>query len=62
MPLSVGLGGCSEKLGSTILLKREDLQPIKSFQLRGAYNRMARLTPEQARQAQLLRLATTAAG
>ncbi|EFN51828.1 hypothetical protein CHLNCDRAFT_7647, partial [Chlorella variabilis] len=32
----------SEKLGSTILLKREDLQPIKSFQLRGAYNRMAR--------------------
>ena len=40
---------CSEKLGNNILLKREDLQPgVKSFKLRGAYNRMARLTPEQA--------------
>lgn len=38
---------CSEALGSTILLKREDLQPVKSFKLRGAYNKMAQLTQEQ---------------
>lgn len=37
----------SEKIGSTILLKREDLQPVKSFKLRGAYNKMAQLTQEQ---------------
>jgi threonine dehydratase len=39
--------GLSDKLGSTILLKREDLQPVKSFKLRGAYNRMAQLSPAQ---------------
>lgn len=37
----------SEEFGNTILLKREDLQPVKSFKLRGAYNKMAQLTPEQ---------------
>jgi len=37
----------SETLESTILLKREDLQPVKSFKLRGAYNKMAQLSPEQ---------------
>jgi threonine dehydratase len=37
----------SERLGNRILLKREDLQPIKSFKLRGAYNKMARLAREQ---------------
>lgn len=37
----------SETLGSTILLKREDLQPVKSFKLRGAYNKMAQLSSEQ---------------
>ncbi len=31
----------SERLGQEVLLKREDLQPIFSFKLRGAYNRMA---------------------
>ncbi len=35
----------SERLGNEVLLKREDLQPIKSFKLRGAYNKMAHLTP-----------------
>jgi threonine dehydratase len=35
----------SEALGNTILLKREDLQPVFSFKLRGAYNKMAHLTP-----------------
>ena len=34
----------SDRLGRTVLLKREDLQPIFSFKLRGAYNRMAHLT------------------
>jgi threonine dehydratase len=33
--------------GATVLLKREDLQPVFSFKLRGAYNKMARLSPEQ---------------
>lgn len=29
----------SEALGNTILLKREDMQPVFSFKLRGAYNK-----------------------
>src|SRR5262245_10482018 len=33
----------SRRLGRTVLLKREDLTPIFSFKLRGAYNRMAML-------------------
>lgn len=37
----------SAALGSTILLKREDLQAVKSFKLRGAYNKMAQLTLQQ---------------
>ncbi len=35
--------GLSRRLGNRLLLKREDLQPIFSFKLRGAYNKMARL-------------------
>jgi threonine dehydratase len=34
----------SEALNNEILLKREDLQPVFSFKLRGAYNRIAQLT------------------
>lgn len=34
----------SARLGSTVLLKREDQQPVFSFKLRGAYNRMAKLS------------------
>ena len=34
----------SRRLGNTVLLKREDLQPVFSFKLRGAYNRMAHLS------------------
>jgi len=34
----------SEKLNNTILLKREDQQPVFSFKLRGAYNKIANLT------------------
>jgi len=37
----------SRRLGNTVLLKREDLQPVFSFKLRGAYNKMAHLSPEQ---------------
>ena len=32
---------------NTVLLKREDQQPVRSFKLRGAYNKMAHLTAEQ---------------
>jgi len=37
----------SERLGNQILLKREDLQPVYSFKIRGAYNRIAQLTEEE---------------
>ncbi|SPE23511.1 L-threonine dehydratase biosynthetic IlvA [Burkholderiales bacterium] len=33
----------SARLGNRVLLKREDLQPVFSFKLRGAYNKMVRL-------------------
>lgn len=33
----------SERLGNRVLLKREDLQPVFSFKLRGAYNKISRL-------------------
>ena len=39
----------SRRLGNRILLKREDHQPVFSFKLRGAYNKMARLSPEDLR-------------
>lgn len=34
----------SKRLGNTVLLKREDLQPVFSFKLRGAYNKIAHLS------------------
>ncbi|MEJ7138538.1 threonine ammonia-lyase, biosynthetic [Amphibiibacter pelophylacis] len=37
----------SAKIGQNMWLKREDCQPVFSFKLRGAYNRMARLTGGQ---------------
>ena len=33
----------SKKLGNTFLLKREDLQSVHSFKIRGAYNKMSQL-------------------
>jgi threonine dehydratase len=39
----------SRRLHNKVLLKREDQQPVFSFKLRGAYNKMAHLTPEQLR-------------
>ena len=35
------------RLHNTVLLKREDQQPVRSFKLRGAYNKMAQLSAEQ---------------
>ncbi|HSI95888.1 MAG: threonine ammonia-lyase, biosynthetic [Methylophilaceae bacterium] len=37
----------SRRVGNNVLLKREDMQPVFSFKLRGAYNKMAHLTPAQ---------------
>ena len=36
----------SERFGNEVLLKREDMHPVFSFKLRGAYNKMATLPPE----------------
>lgn len=36
----------SARLKNRVLLKREDMQPVFSFKLRGAYNKMANLPPE----------------
>lgn len=35
----------SRRLGNHLWLKREDLQPVFSFKLRGAYNKISRLSP-----------------
>lgn len=40
--------GLSRRLGNKVLLKREDMQPVFSFKLRGAYNKMSRLSVEAA--------------
>ncbi|MEZ9142606.1 MULTISPECIES: threonine ammonia-lyase, biosynthetic [unclassified Shewanella] len=45
-PLS-SLNKLSARLGSQVYLKREDMQPVHSFKLRGAYNRMSQLSPQQ---------------
>jgi len=37
----------SARMGNHILLKREDMQPVFSFKLRGAYNKIVHLTPAQ---------------
>ncbi len=37
----------SKRLHNTVLLKREDQQSVHSFKLRGAYNKMAHLSPAQ---------------
>jgi len=40
-------GQLSKRLGNQILLKREDLQPVFSFKIRGAYNKLAQLTQQE---------------
>ncbi|MED5320361.1 MAG: threonine ammonia-lyase, biosynthetic, partial [Cyanobacteriota bacterium] len=37
----------SRRLNNTVWLKREDLQPVFSFKLRGAYNRMTQLSSDE---------------
>jgi threonine dehydratase len=40
-------GKLGARVNHRVLLKREDLQPVHSFKLRGAYNKIAGLAPEQ---------------
>ena len=39
--------GLSERLNNRIMLKREDEQPVFSFKLRGAYNKLSQLSEEE---------------
>jgi len=39
----------SRRLGNRVLLKREDMQPVFSFKLRGAYNKMINLPDDKRR-------------
>jgi threonine dehydratase len=45
-PLEIA-GNLSARIGNKVWLKREDLQPVFSFKLRGAYNKIASLSPEK---------------
>ncbi len=45
-PLSENLN-LSNEFGATILLKREDLQTVRSYKIRGAYNKISTLSPEE---------------
>ncbi|QSX36961.1 threonine ammonia-lyase, biosynthetic [Shewanella sedimentimangrovi] len=47
-PLS-SMNKLSARLGCQVFLKREDMQPVHSFKLRGAYNRIAQLSAEECR-------------
>ena len=37
----------SARMGNSLLIKREDMQPVFSFKLRGAYNKIVKLSPEK---------------
>ena len=37
----------SKKFGCRFLLKREDLQPVHSYKIRGAYNKMSQLSRKE---------------
>ncbi|MEJ0062199.1 MAG: threonine ammonia-lyase, biosynthetic [Alphaproteobacteria bacterium] len=39
--------GLSARIGNRALLKREDMQPVFSFKLRGSYNKMSQLSPAE---------------
>ena len=45
-PLTKNLN-LSEEFDATILLKREDLQVVRSYKIRGAYNKMSTLTAQE---------------
>ena len=38
--------GLSKRINNQLLLKREDMQEVFSFKLRGAHNKMSKLSPE----------------
>ncbi|MBI5040414.1 MAG: threonine ammonia-lyase, biosynthetic [Gammaproteobacteria bacterium] len=40
----------TQRLGNPVWMKREDLQPVFSFKIRGAYNKIAHLTAEECAQ------------
>ncbi|NRA49772.1 MAG: pyridoxal-phosphate dependent enzyme, partial [Phaeodactylibacter sp.] len=40
----------SEHYGCRLYLKREDMQVVRSYKIRGAYNKMATVPPEQLEQ------------
>ena len=48
-PLTENLN-LSDEFESTILLKREDLQIVRSYKIRGAYNKMSSLTEAEKKQ------------
>ena len=48
-PLTENLN-LSDEFESTILLKREDLQIVRSYKIRGAYNKMSSLTEQEKKQ------------
>ncbi len=37
----------SVRFGNEVLFKREDLQPVFSFKLRGAYNKLVQIPPDE---------------
>ena len=41
----------SNRLGNNIFLKREDLQPVRSYKLRGAYNKILSLEDSEKQKA-----------
>lgn len=45
-PLAQNLN-LSERFGAKVMLKREDLQLVRSYKIRGAYNKIRSLSPEQ---------------
>src|SRR4029078_12240699 len=47
-PLQLNIN-LSRKYKANVYLKREDLQVVRSYKIRGAYNLMCTLTPEQLR-------------
>lgn len=42
--------GLSKRLGVEVMLKREDLQPVFSFKIRGSFNKMAQMSVAQQQQ------------
>ena len=47
-PLTENLN-LSEQYGANVFLKREDLQVVRSYKIRGAYNKIKSLSPEQSK-------------